>query len=823
MFDSSTYNQENKMTEGRPTNTAGSVAKKPTTDIISEATKVVAPSWPLNSFVAVNPFWNMRQESFYQVLAKLSNVYGQSLFLPLESYLEHYSQGRISDQDITKAIGLLHDKGLEISQDLSLFLRESRESTARGLNFLTYSDFVGKKTGKAAREQIVEQVSRYCASYFDIGQAAFGLRTSKKRLYTEWLSLVEHDQALSALGLGDASAIKAIASADPVKTIEKCAFELGLSDDLALHLYITKVCHHLMGWASHVSYHLWQETLGLPNNGRGTSLQDLIAMFMVYECRVKAAHAALNVDWQRVNNQQLTAFSQRNKQLDHNFQLLSVWQRALEWGFQKRIANEISARGFTAKETNVTKDVQMVFCIDVRSEVIRRNIEKNIPSASTHGFAGFFGVTLQCDHEHKDLPSYRCPVLLQPKVDVGEDISIKSSAASSGVRSFQRFMAGLKQGLASSFAYVEFFGAMAGVSILKRSVLPHPSPNQQIKRKFDDTTKLTAALDLDAKVATATFALTHMGLRNFAPTVMICGHGSVTTNNAFASSLDCGACGGHAGDLNARVLCSILNDTEVRGRLRKNGKLNIPDATRFVPAIHETVTDRIIVLEESALPAAQQKLLSHLQSGLTKAAEGAQAERKGISANECPTGSQRVTNWAEVRPEWALVNNGCFVVAPRARTTGVNLQGRSFLHDYEYTIDEGMKTLELVMTAPMVVTNWINMQYYASSVCMDTFGSGNKTLHNIVGQFGVLEGYTGDLKIGLPFQSVHDGSKLIHEPLRLSVYIEAPQAEIDKIIANHAVVSELVDNHWLYIFAIDRDDRVVRYRRSAGNYEKVTA
>ena len=40
-------------------------------------------------------------------------------------------------------------------------------------------------------------------------------------------------------------------------------------------------------------------------------------------------------------------------------------------------------------------------------------------------------------------------------------------------------------------------------------------------------------------------------LENFARIVLFCGHGSATKNNPYASGLDCGACGGHAGDANA--------------------------------------------------------------------------------------------------------------------------------------------------------------------------------------------------------------------------------------------------------------------------------
>jgi uncharacterized protein YbcC (UPF0753/DUF2309 family) len=134
----------------------------------------------------------------------------------------------------------------------------------------------------------------------------------------------------------------------------------------------------------------------------------------------------------------------------------------------------------------------------------------------------------------------------------------------------------------------------------------------------------------------------------------------------------------------------------------------------------------------------------------------------------------------------------------------MNLAGRSFLHDYDHALDPGNKVLTLIMTAPMVVTNWINLQYHASTVDNRRYGSGNKLLHNVVGgHIGVFEGNGGDLRIGLPLQSLHDGEQLRHTPLRLSVYIEAPRAAIESVLSEHATVRDLVDNGWLHLFCID--------------------
>ena len=163
----------------------------------------------------------------------------------------------------------------------------------------------------------------------------------------------------------------------------------------------------------------------------------------------------------------------------------------------------------------------------------------------------------------------------------------------------------------------------------------------------------------------------------------------------------------------------------------------------------------------------------------------------------------RANDWSELQPEWGLANNAAFVVAPRARTRGLDLEGRVFLHEYNEDADPDRSILELIMTAPMIVTHWINMQYFASVVDNKRYGSGNKTLHNVVGgNIGVFEGNGGDLRFGLSQQSLWHGSELMHTPQRLSVFIEAPSEAMENIIAKHQTLQHLLNNEWLFLFQI---------------------
>jgi uncharacterized protein YbcC (UPF0753/DUF2309 family) len=134
-----------------------------------------------------------------------------------------------------------------------------------------------------------------------------------------------------------------------------------------------------------------------------------------------------------------------------------------------------------------------------------------------------------------------------------------------------------------------------------------------------------------------------------------------------------------------------------------------------------------------------------------------------------------------------------------------------FLHSYDPALDPEGKTLELILTAPVVVASWIALHYFGVTAAPEQFGSGNKLLHNVAGGLGVFEGRRPILRTDLPHQAISDGKDLQHLPLALAVYLEASEDAVLAILRRHPQVQALFDNGWLSLALLASGRVVARY------------
>lgn len=609
-----------------------------------------------------------------------------------------------------------------------------------------------------------------------------------------------------------------------------------------------------------------------------------------------------------------------------------IWLRAMESQAMERMVAGMSLDPPPAREKRPF--AQALFCIDTRSERIRRHLE-GVGDYQTYGIAGFFGVPISFIELGKGSETQLCPVLLTPKNLVLE-VAPSPNGDPTSVAALEKALHELKGAVLTPYFTVEAIGWLFGLDMVGKTIMPRQysrwrnrlheakphtrlmvdklsreqadsvvravhravivkavelefgleveeikdhlvrelreaamgnredapllrdamaldeAAEQAFIGRLRDVYRINPAsthlkmerlarigFSLDEQVMFVSQALRSIGLtRDFSRFVLLVGHGSRSENNPYESALDCGACGGNHGLINACVLAQMASKPEVRRRLRGQG-IDIADDVWFVPALHNTTTDQLELFELDRIPPAHVVYLDRLHKGLAAAARLCTQERiptlqDGADSYDPRTAFKRAqrnaVDWSQVRPEWGLAGNAYFVIGRRALTQSMMLEGRAFLHSYDYRLDGKRRLLENILAGPLVVGQWINMEHYFSTVDNERYGSGSKVYHNVAGRFGVMTGNLSDLRTGLPAQTVLKDGHPYHEPVRLITVIEAPFEHARQATESVVPVKHLIRNGWIRLLILDpeqgtvniyEEGRWVRRRLSATRQQAV--
>lgn len=792
---------------------------------LRSACKKIAPVWPLENFVAVNPYLGFADKKFGAVAQELAAAGGIQMTLPTAFYLQKIREGRITADDLTAV--LRKRKSASNAQEFIKSLENEQHHEEEMTTLATVVDVATQVTNKDWNRFIVGTISPWAASYFDNGQAIWSAADQQSGLFMAWKAEASIDFTPELSGLkGFRKLVKALPD-HPIAASQFALKKLGVSKD-GMSLYLHRLLLRMGGWSAYAARLDWDSEL---YGGKDGKLIEFLTVLACWEaCLMESLNTPeLSAKWESAR----AMLSQVNVEKDLNQQLVKklILQEAFDVAAQRDLVSKFQVKKRMPDKKTEQSKAQAVFCIDVRSEVYRRNLELADTQIETLGFAGFFAFAIKYIPIGHETGEAQCPVLLKTGPTIMEELPDQHQhQAALNDRLFHRQIEqvwkSFKSGAVTCFSFV----SPMGLSYLPKLVSdafgwtrPVPNPNTVgMKKHFSEKKGISLATDrndptlgipLDQQIQMAKNALKAMSLdSDFGKFVLIVGHGSTMVNNPHATGYDCGACGGHTGEANARVAAAVLNNPKVRAGLLE-ASISIPANTIFLACLHDTTTDEVSILNAADVPANKAAELQDLKTSLAMAGHTTRTERSLRLVSD-PTSDidkailARSKDWAQLRPEWGLAGCSAFVVAPRDRTKGIDFKGKSFLHSYEWKKDQEFSVLELIMTAPMVVTSWINLQYYGSTVDNKNYGSGNKTLHNVTSGVGVLEGYSGDLRVGLPLQSIHDGEQFQHDPLRLSVIIEAPIKAMNSILEKHKGVKDLCDNSWIYLMAMDEEGKV---------------
>lgn len=707
--------------------------------LIDGSSSYVGVQWPLDRLVAVNPLLDRLDDNFVTATAELGRQLGAFLWPRASDLREAARRGlKFGPAGLTDAF--------EVDQ----------LAPARPATMLERHVGVGDRVGESARTLTAQTIleSLVNASDDDV-VISRAIRSLRERASWVRASRQLRDRVASSLQESNLD--------DLVGTLRGWD-EHDVIDEFSRHF------SRLPGWSAWAK---WNDQWSRQRHRAALSRRELLTISFAVDMAVMDVHG-----WAPSPPEKHERHVTESRGLDR----LTLLERAVH--------EHVLARIVPTLESDTPPRWQVVACIDARSEPLRRALEEN-PEVETLGFAGFFGIPAVIRPVGEGEAYESLPVLVEPSTTVVGGTTPRSVVDSR--LALAGTFAELTHEPGAMFALAEGTGWLGVPLVLHRSFGPwRPTPGT-----FDDG---PWTLDVADKLALAAGALRGMGLtQGFAPEILMLGHGSHSTANTHFAGLECGACAGHAGGTNARILCDVLNDDDVRHGLQSLG-ISIPVTTRFVAAEHDTTRERVVTSRDVStefsivLTAAGEKVA---RERVATPSESRRSIRRELE--------RRARDWGETRPEWGLANHAAFIVAPRKSFRGADLGGQSFLHSYDPTSDPEGTVLRSILAAPMVVAQWINAAYYFSSVAPEVLGAGDKTILNPVGDFGVIAGDVPDLKIGLPWQSVATGSGPWHLPVRLLVVVEAPLDRIAKVLRSEQTVERLVEGEWIRLVARNND------------------
>ncbi len=412
--------------------------------------ETVAPVWPLADYVAVNPYLGLTGKEFFSAREHLRQFSDCETLMPVDYYRQRFEEGQFSSADIQSAIDELIQAGVPGAELLSrkvlaqLLFTPSVEasdtqpgsSEAVEGRVRSISAAYDKNASTAWTSKIYEDIGKHCAAHYDQGQSFWPSPWRNLTLYAAWQSAMRHDRRMQVLGLGGLRALAADLPAEPAEAIAQLLEASGSPHEL-WPSYLLCLAYELPGWSALAQYQAaWVEG-GEPRvgNGQGDDLLGLLAMRLAYDVAL-AKQFDFQADW-HADWSSAPEADRANTAKNPAVARLALL-RANEIGYRDQLLGELASCQSNSEQTQpeggssagaesqARKLAQLVFCIDVRSERMRRHLERVSNQVDTLGFAGFFGIPFAYERLGETSVTNQLPVLVQPQFKVGEHIRVSA-------------------------------------------------------------------------------------------------------------------------------------------------------------------------------------------------------------------------------------------------------------------------------------------------------------------------------------------------------------------------------------------------------------
>ncbi|MBC6996606.1 DUF2309 domain-containing protein [Lewinella lacunae] len=792
----------------------------------------------LKDFVHHNSLHAFQDEAFFTGIFKAAEVFGLKVTLNLNEYRRLYDLGRIRPEILHRV--LVQEKGEALASIWETKLRESDYQTVYNPRIGRLRSLWQDYYAIDLDGQVQPLLFRILGSYLDQGIALWHFPFEDQGL----LKAIRTVEASSYTSFFRSRRAKELLLDEGLELRQLLDLVVGNPAFYEQYLFDQQFAHK--GWSGFVAaVESTPETLLYHKK---ISLHDLVVLELLLE--IDALDTQLGSRWQALaaDRTDVPESYFAPSPLDEHQEVLALWQMAFELDYYDEVLGALQHVAATPRLAAPARpSFQAMFCIDDREDSLRRHLEEVDPNCQTLGAPGFFGAAIYFQPFGGKFYQKNCPAPVTPRhlikeieatTERGQEhfhgkashsffrgaLAAFSLGLWAGIRLvLDQFRPQMRPDIADAFSHMDING-----KLLIENVDPgHRENGVQVGYTVAEMADVVEGL------------LRNVGLtEHFAPLVYVVAHGSSSANNPHHGAYDCGACSGRPGAVNARVFAFMANHAGVRSLLAQRS-LHLPAGLQFIGGMHDTASDEIRWYDLEVLhPENAARHRANVGTYERALDLNARERSRRFASIDHTRDIRRVrqdiknrsVSYFEPRAELGHGTNALCYVGSRTKIKGLFLDRRAFLQSYDYRQDPTGSTLAQVIAPLPIVCGGINLEYYFSRMDNEKMGAGTKLPYHVMGLFGVVNSADGDLRTGLPLQTVEN-----HDPVRLLMIIEqVPDIVLDVIRANPAVYDWFAKG-WIHLVALSpadgqtylfRDGRFAPYRslsapRTSADIQKV--
>ncbi|MGC8698205.1 MAG: putative inorganic carbon transporter subunit DabA, partial [Halothiobacillus sp.] len=246
--------------------------------LIEATCRRIAPVWPLDSFVAVNPYLGLIDRPFRAVGSYLAQTTGEKLYMQRAWFAAKIEAGTITAADLNQAAVQLNS---DWSVDAIGLAARVEPAQKPPLPLLALE--LNRRDAPPFLVFVIDQISGYLAAHYDRGQALWHMPAeAQSSLFSAWREYTLIDRSARVAGLKGVRENLICVPADAQAALSWALAKIDLPEaQLADYLFAT--LKSIGGWASYCRYLLWQAEL---QGETHRDLRDLLAIRLVWDALI---------------------------------------------------------------------------------------------------------------------------------------------------------------------------------------------------------------------------------------------------------------------------------------------------------------------------------------------------------------------------------------------------------------------------------------------------------------------------------------------------------------------------------------------------------